>query len=293
VRSAGYRVEQTRVFQSTTGSVMMPYPLASPERMEPFTWRDTSVQARAGFGGQGIPLGIETTVDPSIVPGSVAGAGQVPSCGLPLLSEIRCFPSDTAVGQNGQRVAIPAFGQLFPSYRVHATGGIDTLSRPSTVDPDTTPAPRGGFDPLSTPPGLPTRSADPALYFGQLDTVTRLTRVITVWFDTGSASPDYFPPVVSPLPAAQPAGTSVRLEFRGATGFLGSGGAEFDADRIDAYGELRTGTALYPDGRGAWSTALDDVDGRRYLQVRMTFVNDLETGLSPELDSLALSFARD
>jgi len=292
VRSAGYRVDQTRVFQSTTGSQMMPYPVARPDQIEPFTWRDTSIQELAGFGGQGIPLSIEKMVDPSIVPGSVAGQGQVPSFGLPLLVEIRCFPADTAIGQNGFKVAIPAFGQLFPSYRVHSSGGINTSSTPTQVDPDTSPVPRGGFDPNSSPPGLPSRSADPALYFGQLDTVTRVTRVISVWFDTESSNPDYFQPLVSPLPAAQPAGTAVQFEFRGATSFQSSLGAELDADRIDAYGELLTGRAIYPDGRGAWSSEIDDVDGLRYLQVRMTFVNNIETGLSPELDSLALPFTR-
>jgi len=289
-RSEGYRIEVSKLFTTNTGSTMMPYPLSTD--LPPFTWRDTSLQGTGGLGGQGIPLGIEKMVDPSVNVGSVAPAGLVPSFGLPLLIEIRCFPSATSFGANGHRVAIPALGQLFPSFRVHSSGGLNTLNVPSPVDPDLAEVPQGGFDPASNPPGLPTRSADPAFYFGNLDTVVRVTRVFTVWFDSGSSSTDYFEPLVSPAPSGQPAGTEVRFAYRGATGFQDSMDTQFDANDIDAYGELKEGNAVYPDGIGAWSDDIDDVDGLRFLQVRITFLNNVDTGLSPELDSLAFPFLR-
>jgi len=291
----GYRLRPSDLFTATTGRNMLPFPLQGDGgRNEPFTWRDTSVQGVGGLGGGGVPLAIEKRIDPTIVPGSVAPAGLVPSFGLPLLMEFRTQPSDTALATNPFQVAIATnVGSLLPTWRVHSSGGQASSGNFVRVDPDQSPVPTGGFDPNSTPPGLPTLSAFPAVYFGQLDTVTRLTRVHTVWFDSGSANPDYLDPLVAPSALEQPAGTSVLLEFRGATGFVATGGAEFDARRMDPYGELITsGTTLYPGGNRGWSRDIDEVDGRRFVQVRITFVNNVDTGLTPSLDSLSLAFRR-
>ena len=211
---------------------------------------------------------------------------------MPLLMEIRCFPSDTALGQNGFQTAAAVLGQLFPTFRVHSTGGIGPGSSTVRVDPDAANVPAGGFNPSSTPPGQRTRPNDPAFYFGQLDTVTRVTRVHSVWFDTGSSDPDYLDPLVAPRAADQPAGTAVVLEFRGADSFSGTTGAERDATRIDVYGEPVDGVVNYPGGDRGWKSDIDALDGLRYVQVRMTFVSNTDTGLTPTLDSFALAFRR-
>jgi len=292
-RDLGYRVRPADLFASAAGVRILPMPLERGGRTQPFVWRDTSLDAVGGFFGGGVPLVIEEQkVDPDIEPGSVALGSVVPSVGLALLTEIRCFPSDAALGQNSFQVAIPALGQLFPTYRVHSTGGIGPGASVVRVDPDRASIPSGGFNPTSSPPGRTTRANDPAFYLGQLDTVTRVTRVHTVWFDTQSDSPDYLDPLVEPDPAEQPVGTSVVLEFRGAPGFAATNGAERDASRIGAYGQLLVGTPLFlPDG-WLWSSDIDAVDGQRYLQVRMTFLASTATGLVPSLDSLALAFRR-
>ena len=291
----GYRIRPSELFTAATGTNMMPFPLLGDgRRNEPFTWRDTAVQGVGGIGGTGIPLAIEKRIDPTLVPGSVAPAGSVPSFGLPLLIELRNQPTDSAIATNEFRVAIATtVGSLLPTWRVHSSGGQSASGAFVRVDPDHSPVPTGGFDPNSTPPGLPTLSAFPAVYFGQIDTVTRLTRVHTVWFDSASANPDYLDPLVTPSASEQPAGTSVLLEFRGATGFVDTGGAEFDAQRMDPYGELiTTGTTQYPREDRSWSRDIDDVDGLRFVQVRITFANDIDTGLSPTLDSMAIAFRR-
>jgi hypothetical protein len=45
-----------------------------------------------------------------------------------------------------------------------------------------------------------------------------------------------------------------------------------------------------PDG--SWTDAIDDIDGARYIQVRITFTNNVLTGESPELDALSISYRR-
>src|SRR6185436_716551 len=59
-RSLGYVVNPADLFLSSSGTVMLPYPLnrgATP--IQSYTWRDTSVQAKAGPNGVGVPLDIE------------------------------------------------------------------------------------------------------------------------------------------------------------------------------------------------------------------------------------------
>ncbi len=289
--TAFHRDELTRAL--TEGVRMLPLPLERGGRTQPFVWRDTSLDAVGGFLGGGVPLTIEEQkVDPDIDAGSLALGSVVPSIGLPLLTEVRCFPSDVALGQNSFQVAIPVLGQLFPTFRVHSTGGIGPGASVVRVDPDRASVPSGGVNPSSNPPGRSTRPNDPAFYLGQLDTVTRVTRVHTVWFDSESDAPDYLDPLVTPAPSEQPAGTSVVLEYRGAPGFAATNGSQHDASRIGAYGELLEGTPLYlPDG-WLWSSDIDAVDGQRYLQVRLTFLADTTTGLVPSLDSFALAFRR-
>jgi hypothetical protein len=292
VRDNGYRVSPTALFQSPSGSRFLPLPVTRNLPGGPFVWRDTSLQGRGGANGLGVPLFIEETRDPSIEAGSVAAAGLVPTFGLPLLMEVRAFPDTGVLGLNGFQVAVAQPGQLFPNFRLHASGGFDLGNRAVTVHPELTPVPSGGYDPFSTPPGQPTASAAPVIYFGQLDTVSRLSRVHTVWFDSGSEDADWLAPLVTPARDVQPAGTDVVLEFRGARGFVATAGAELDATRLDPYGEPDEGLVLYPDGDRGWTREIDAVDGLRWLQVRITFVNDVDSGLAPTLDSLAFAFVR-
>ena len=293
-RSRGYTVNAADAFVASTGTTMMPYPLnrgAGP--LTTYTWRDTAVLAKAGPNGAGIPTDIEAGpplfLEPA--PGTLASTGNVPSIGLPLLLEFRCYPSDFAIGFNALDVSLAVNSSPLPAFRAFSSGGINTAGQPILVNPDTELVPNGGFDPSSTPPGQRTASIDDVVYIGQLDTVTRLSRVHTIWIDTGAANPGYLAPLVAPAPAAQPQGSAVELAFRGATGFsAGALGAPFDGTRIDAYGEIATGTVNFLNGVGTWTDDITTLSGARYLQVRMTFVGDTATFATAELTALGVPF---
>ncbi len=293
-RSLGYRLNPADVFLNGHGVAMMPFPMnRSGGGLASFLWRDTAVLAQGGLGGPGIPLDIEVGSPLFIEPmtGALATGGQVPSIGLPLLWEVRCYPSFSSIGLNALDILLPVPGFPRPNFRAFSTGGIDTSGRLVTKDPDLELAPSGGFNPSSRPPGLPTSlNADNSFYVGQIDIVVRVSRSHTSWIDTAGGVPRFANPVVEP--AVQPAGTSILLEFRGADSF--SPDAEmmpFDAQSLDWYGDLRTGEEQF-HGPETWTGDIRTLDGARFLQVRLSFFNNIESRLSPVLDSLGIAWER-
>ena len=160
----------------------------------------------------------------------------------------------------------------------------------------------GGFNPLATPAGRRTkRASDNAFYIGQLDTVIRVSRAHTVWFDTQTDTPRYLTPVLEPDATAQPSGTEIVVDFRGADGF--DPGAEmrpFDSVTVDPYGDViqrRSANAppikvpvQYTLGGPEWASTIQSVDGARFLQMRLTFVSDIASGVTPELDAIGIAF---
>jgi hypothetical protein len=288
-RGLGYRVRPTDLVLNASGTPLLGFPWnrsgVAPTR---FTWRDTAVLARAGNGSPGVPLDIEVG-PPTFLDQDEGGAGppgRVPSIGLPLLWEVRCFPTSAGLGFNSLDIRLPVPGWPSPNYRAFSTGGIDQSGQPVSKDPDLELRPSGGFDPSSRPPGLPTPlSADSSLYVGAIDTVVRVSRAVTAWIDTGTLAPAYVPPVVEPR--EQPGTSSLLLEFRGATA---AADAALDASRLDFYGDADPGLVELL-GDGTWSSDIRAADGARFLQIRFTFLNDLEGELSPELDSVGIAYS--
>jgi hypothetical protein len=234
-RALGYTINPANLFNTPAGTPMMPFPLnrgSSPDVT--YTWRDTSILTLGADGdnGQpGIPLGIEGPppggVGVAQVPvGSIADFGEVPSFGLPLLIEVKCHPSDSGLGINrfdSSNAPLP-LPQTTPNFRAYSAGGINNFGNPVIVLPDTETFPKGGFNPLGTPPGARTlTSADNTFYLGELDTVVRVSRVHTVWLDSTlvGVTPTWLAPVLDPSLAAQPLGTNILLDFRSAAGFNG------------------------------------------------------------------------
>lgn len=297
-RTLGYRIEPRDRFTASTGSVMMPFPLnRNASTATTYTWRDTAVTAVAGNGDAsaiGVPVSLDS-MGPD-APGSLAVPGAVPSIYLPLLLEFRCFQSDSAIGLNKFDVGMPPTASASPFFRVFSAGGVDTVNRDVVVDPDRETTPKGGFNPLSSPPGRLTATVgDNAFYYGQLDAVVRISRIHSAWMDLGAGvSPTYLTPVIDPPNTAQPAGTTVTVDYRGATNFTGTGaGIERDASVLDVYGELD------PDDRvptfkngGVWSPLISSESGARYLQIRVTFANNIQTGLTPTLSAVAFPFRK-
>jgi hypothetical protein len=304
-RSLGYSFTQANVFRASTGVLLMPYPLnRGSGPLVSYTWRDTAVLSRAGPAGRGIPTCIEGSrtlmLEELSAVGSIAPANQVPSFGLPLLAEYRCYPSSSGVGLNSLDISLAINSSALPAFRSYSSGGTNRNGVPIRVEPDLENSPQGGFNPNSNPPGRRTAwAADNSFYIGQVDYVTRVSRVHTAWIDTEDASPDYLTPVLQPESDDQPLGTEIVLEYRGATGF-GVGITPFDADSLNAYGEPATDVGMQIDGSvqfqnniRTWQRTIDTVDGARYLQMRLSFLSSMESRLSPELDAMALAFSFD
>jgi hypothetical protein len=173
------------------------------------------------------------------------------------------------------------------------------MGLPVVKNPDLELVPSGGFNPASSPPGLPTTlTAENVFYIGQLDLVARVSRVHSVWIDTGASAPDHIDPLIE---AETGDASAVLVEFRGATGFSSeAGAAAYDATRLDAYGETffvdpagdrqPLGTVSFWNGDPTWAADVDELDGARFLQLRLSLVNDIDTGRSPELAGIGLAF---
>ena len=293
-RSLGYLLSPGDVTVNVNGTPLMPFPWnRGPGPKTTFTWRDTSIEALAGFGGVGVPLRRETTppINVDTMPGSFAPQGRVPTVGLPLLWEIRCYPTTAGIGLNPFDISLVfgMFNQL--KNRVFSTGGTDLNGMLLEKDPDLEISPSGGLNPASNPPGIPTPAADPVFYVGQIDIVVRVSRAHTIWVDTGLFAPEYLQPVVEPTIADQPPGTSVLLEFRGASTFNVTNPLDpFDASSMDAYGNLGLEQVVFPSGESQWSADVTKANGARFIQMRMSFFNNMNTGQSPVLSSIGLAF---
>ncbi len=313
-RALGYSVNPIDLFLSATGTPFMPFPLnragAAPVT---YTWRDTSVLAKAAPNGTGIPMAIEARPPLNLYnadlvacnmgmggpapgcPGSIETAGNVSSYALPLLMEFRCYPSDSGVGLNAFDISLAINSSSIPNFRAFSTGGLNTGGQQIFKDPDLQEFPTGGFNPTSTPPGAPTaRATDNSFYIGQLDSVVRISRIHTIWFNTltTSGTTSFLTPVVEPAAQAQPLGTSIRFDFRGATGFTDTMSEDpFSAGLIDAYGELDSAVSVnFLNGVSSWANTPSAINGARYVQLRMTFFNNIATGLNAELSAFGLAW---
>ena len=290
-RALGYQINPNELFVSASGTQMVPFPLNEGTGTPTyFTWRDTSDLGEGGFNGAGVPAAIEVQRTAETGTGSVAGPGQVPTIGLPLLMEFRCYPSDEGLGLNSLSVGQAVAGWNVPIFRVFSSGGIDQAFNQITKNPDLQDVPTGGYNPT----GIPTLPGDNVAYIGQLDTVIRVSRIFTVWLHPGFSTPDYVAPVVAPNNDGQPEGTEILLAFRGAGGFTPAGDSlEFDGTLLDAYGDPAPGAGYTVtfSGDGTWEDDIDEVDGASNIQLRFTFVNNVTTGRNAELDSMGLAFS--
>jgi len=299
-RSLGYAFSQAVVFTGPTGTTFVPFPLNRGNGpLTSYTWRDTAVLGKAGPNGEGIPLCIERARGLEDESGTIAQEGNVPSFGLPLLMEYRCYPSNTGVGLNSVDISLAINSSALPAFRAYSTGGQNRNGTTIRVEPDLEDIPKGGWNPNSVPPGKRTaRSNENAFYIGQLDYVTRISRMHSAWIDTQDPSPDYLDAVLQPPPERQPLGTQVVVEYRGATGFNGTEVKPFDAQSHNPYGEpLDTDGALLPNvvryfnNVRTWTTDIDALDSARYLQLRISFLSSVESGLSADLDAIGLPFS--
>lgn len=297
-RELGYVVTPGDQFTAESGTAMMPYPLnreGPVSEYRYYTWRDTSILGRAAPNGAGVPLAQEQFVFTGMADGSGAdfAASMVPASALPLLMEFRCYPRDSAQGLNGFEIALAAGSSSVPNFRAFSTGGVSTGMTTITRNPDLQSQANGGFNPASNPPGQQTRGVDNSYYMGQLDLVTRVSRAHTIWFDLPNlvpdltvTSPSYMDPVIEPRPEDLPQGTSLTVDYRGASQVTGN--VLFDAEAgLDAYGN--GGNVTFFGGNG-WKSSIAQIDGARFFQMRFTFVSNTETQLVASLSALGIAF---
>ncbi len=294
--SLGYVVDPADLQISPGGVPLMPYPFnRSGAAYRSYTWRDTTILAQGGEFSGGLPLYVE--VEPpislygGIAAGSLAQPGKVPSYGLPLLVEFRCYPSDEGVGLNALDISLALNSRATPNFRAYSTGGIDDASNRVPKDPDLELQPSGGFNPRSNPPGRPTRrQADNSLYMGAVDTVVRVSRAHSIWFQADFAAPDYEEALFEPPPEAWPPGTRIEVDYRGARGFPVASPGFFDAGEMDPYGNVAGARPDFFQDRPTWSTEVDELDGAPFLQLRLSFVNNVHTGSSLTLSGLGIAY---
>jgi hypothetical protein len=309
----GYLLDPTQVFVSQTNTLMYPWPMNvgnDPELYKYYTWRDTTIQALGAPGGQGTNYGVLETV--GLIPVGTAGqfslASVTPTIGLPLLVEHKCYPTE-ALSLTLLDTSIAINSSSVPNFRVFSTGGLDASQNPIVKNPDTETVPDGGLcgNPVVCTLGSPTPGDDNLYYLGQLDIVYRVTRTVTIWFDTFAPSPNYAQPVLEPRPDDQPLGTSVVIAFRGAAEFA-PGKKIVDAQLLDAYGDEKAPTppnstlqygnpadknpSLNPKGFYKWFDTIDEIDGKRMFQMRFSFFSNTKTNATPELSAVGVPYLK-
>jgi hypothetical protein len=246
------------------------------------------------------------------VPGLVGfyGPTQIPTIGLPMLTEFRTYPDPGAFGLNGFKTSFALASSYKPCFRAYSTGGIPAGQPPDIIDPDNEPMAQGGY----TPAGAKIGGIDNTVYWGQADFVVRISRFHTVWYDSTAAGSQYAPVVVEPTSTENPTGTTVAVAFRGASALSVTGGASTppewsDASNIDPYGdpynqdqldELTQTTGSfkpftvvhYPTSTNkSWKDSAPELNGARYLQMRVTMTANPASGLTPEVAAIGVAYA--
>jgi hypothetical protein len=327
-RHKGYVLNPVDLFKASTGTFMMPYPLnrsTPPAEDVYYTWRDTAIQKEAGPNGTGIDLHIMEVlglIPAPVAPpppggpspfekGMLAMANQVPSFGLPLLMEFRTYPAEEGIGLNAFDISLAINTSRVPAFRIFSTGGLNSSGVVVPKDPDLEDVPTGGFNPSAG--GASTWPDDSSFYIGQMDVITRISRMHSIWFDTLTTSdPQFEDPVVEPAPEDQPGGTQLILAYRGASLIEGKGiqfglGYAFRADYIDPYGEVRDfktstnpdvitfvgdlpGVQYFPAADKTWKSDISQLNDATYFQMRVTFVGNTATLLTPEFSGVGVAW---
>jgi len=321
-KSLGYVVDPANRKTAASGSsTVMPFPLNQGipvAQYKYYTWRDTALLDKgavdSAMPGAEVPRAVAITgIGIEACPfTNFYGQNPAPSVAMPLLMEFRCYPDNGALGLNSLDVNLAVNGFARPNFRAYSTGGTNSSGQTVTINPDTELSAHGGFNPTSVPPGGATLSSDNTLYLGEMDLVTRVSRMYSVWFDSQVNSPTYLPPVIEPRPGEQPSGTSIEIAYRAATAVLPvAGGINKDATFIDYYGNpilcpvtpgpppssqctlitcITNGNPTFFRGDRTWKATITDINTAKFFQTRVTFVSNTDTSLTPTLSSLGFAF---
>ena len=301
-KAKGYVIDPLDQFVAPSGTAMMPWPMnkgVAPSEYTYWTWRDTGVPNVGGPKGAGAD---------TLALSQLTGYGtlfykvdRVPTIALPMLMEFRTYPDATALGSNSIEIAIALNSSARPFFRSFSTGGLLNSGLTKIVDPDNEPSATGGV----TPNGFATPVQDNVFHFGQADFVVRVSRAHTAWLDTGGTL-SFGAPLIEPAVTFAPAGTQLVLAYRGASDITSATwGSWARAENLDAYGNsyttfqhkvrmsnpaLKFKPIWHP--AAGWTGDLSDLDGARYVQVRITLISNAESGDVPRLSGIGLPFLR-
>lgn len=298
-KQRGYTISTSDVFQATTGTRMVPWPwnrqgIATPADKRYYTWRDTTLQAKGAPQGPGAELQIVVSILGSGTVSSPFAMNQVPTIGLPLLMEFRCYPDTAAFGTNAFDVSFATASSPQPNFRAFSSGGISGGNQ-VIRDPDQQPTAQGGFNPAAN--GAPTAGVDNTFYIGQMNLVTRVSRAHSIWFDTTNSTTTLFnAPVVEPRTENLPSGTQILIAYRGAASVTGTEAGAYignDGTALDAYGEpngANAGTVAFFNSNTRWLNSISAINGARWFQVRLSFIANVETSQTAQLSALGFAW---
>lgn len=293
-----YDISSVNRFQTAGGISMYPW----PDFDSTYTWRDTHFPEPDGstlVGGNSNPSDAAGYgVPPRVVSADLPTyeKGYYPSIALPLLMRFRSYPMGSEFGFNGFQVQIMVGSSNVPAFRVFSSGGRDGGGVWHLVRPDLPPegtAPNGGYNTVT---GASTKGFGPELYWGQVDFVTKVSKVYTHWFDFGGDLSSLSSLTLEPTPVQANPGTSVEVQFRSADSVVdtlcfGEASPLNDAStNFNAYAEYDgCGTVTLPSD---WYTDPADLvgDGRQFFQMRFTFVSNIEQDLLAELDAFGFAY---
>jgi hypothetical protein len=98
----------------------------------------------------------------------------------------------------------------------------------------------------------------------------------SLFYDSGVGNPNYDSPIISP--ATQTGGTSADIEFEGANGIL----FPIPSNPNNVIPDPTTFTGFVSN--------VDQLDGRRFIRFRVTFVSNVNTGQVPVIKSIAIPY---
>ena len=289
-----YYMQAVNVFV-TNGVNYLPW----PDFTANYVWRDTTIP-QDFLGGSVLTPGDQYLADSGEI--FAWGPGLAPSVALPLLTRFRTFPQSNSLGLNSFTTTAMVPPGLTPPYspnfRTYSVGGQNRNSEWEQVQPDNPT--KGGTRPIGgfLPGGAPTPSiSDELIYWAQADFALDTSRMYSHWFDMGARlSSSAVAVVIEPPEAAQPVGTSLVVEFRGAASVSHGGNPSTSPSPLttadapfDDYGDSAGGVGSVSTP-SAWTTDFADLvgNGYQFFQVRVTFKSNATLGLRPSLDGLGI-----
>jgi hypothetical protein len=291
-----YSISQADVYSTQGGVSMYPW----PDFSQTFTYRDTALPLPDGNDLAGGNSAGGTGVDnrgwgcpPRVVSDDrTYEKSLIPTIGLPLLMRYRCYVVGAEFGFNGSQVQIMVGSSALPAFRVFSWGGLNggnwEYVVPDAEGSGSGPTPRGSV-----------KAFGPEIHWGQVDFVTKVSRVYTHWFNAGGPISWFSNLTLEPTPQQSSPGTSVDVQFRTSPSIVVTNCVnettplEDASNAFDAYGEYdeSIGCATVTAGSD-WVSDPSSLISLQYpyFQLRFTFIANTDLNLEAEMDAFGFAY---